>query len=96
MNSLKSATTQAKPTLTTATTSTDPNTTANDIKIKVGRISDLLDEAISSRVSKEVLNNSTNQALVLAKLANEIYFSYGRALGESPAAMSNGWNDYAR
>jgi hypothetical protein len=35
------------------------------------------------------LNNSTTQALVLANLANEVYFSYGRALGESQSDMSN-------
>lgn len=35
-----------------------------------------------------VLNNSTTQALVLSRLANLIYLSYSRALGESPAAMS--------
>lgn len=35
-----------------------------------------------------MLNNSTTQALVLAKLGNEIYLSYGRAVGESPAAIS--------
>jgi hypothetical protein len=35
------------------------------------------------------VNNATTQALVLANLANEAYFSYGRALGESQSAMSN-------
>ena len=53
------------------------------------RSGDLLGEAISSRVPKETLNNSTTQALVLANLANEVYLSYGRALGESPSSMSN-------
>lgn len=88
LNSLKTVTitTQSKPTLTTSTAAANP---ANDIKAKVSRISDLLGEAVSSRVSKESLNNSTTQALVLANLANEIYFSYGRALGESAVAMSN-------
>jgi hypothetical protein len=43
---------------------------------------------MSSWVSKQVLNNSTTQALVLANLGNEIYLSYGRALEESPACMS--------
>ncbi|MBV9176602.1 MAG: hypothetical protein JO297_06160 [Nitrososphaeraceae archaeon] len=86
LNSLKSAITQSKP---SSNTTTATNNTINDIKTKVTRVSDLLGEAISSRVSKEVLNNSTTQALVLANLANEIYFSYGRALGESPTTMSN-------
>jgi len=53
------------------------------------RSGDLLGEAISSRVPKETLNNSITQALVLANLANEVYLSYGRALGESPSSMSN-------
>jgi hypothetical protein len=79
---LKSATTESKSALTITTGAAD------NLKTKVTRIADLLGEAISSRVSKQVLNNSTTQALVLAKLGNEIYLSYGRALGESPAAMS--------
>jgi hypothetical protein len=76
LNSLKSATTESKPTVT------------DDLKTKISRIDDLLGEAISSRVSKQVLNNSTTQALVLSRLANLIYLSYGRALGESPADMT--------
>jgi len=87
LNSLKIATTELKPTLT-ATTSTTANTSTDDLKTTITRIDDLLGEAISSRVSKQVLNNSTTQALVLSRLANLIYLSYGRALGESPAAMS--------
>jgi hypothetical protein len=87
LNSLKSATTESKPTLPT-TTSTTANAITDDLKTKITRIDDLLGEAMSSRVSKQVLNNSTTQALVLSRLANLIYLSYGRALGESPAAMS--------
>lgn len=88
LNSLKTATTtttQSKPVSTTVSTAN----ASNDIKTKVSRINDLLAEAISSRISKEILNNSTTQALVLSRLANLIYFSYGRALGESPATISN-------
>ena len=86
LNSLKTAiNNQSKPASTIVSTAN----TSNDIKTKVSRISDLLAEAISSRVSKEVLNNSTTQALVLSRLANLIYFSYGRALGESLATISN-------
>ena len=48
---------------------------ANDVKPQVDRINGLLGESISSRVTKETLNNSTTQALVLANLANEAYFS---------------------
>ena len=86
MNSLRTAiNTQSKPASTIVSTANS----SNDIKTKVSRKSDLLAEAISSRISKEVLNNSTIQALVLSRLANLIYFSYGRALGESPATISN-------
>ena len=81
LNSLKSAdTTQSKP----ASTTVSAANTSNDIKTKVSRIRDLLGEAVSIRISKEVLN----KALVLARLANLIYFIYGRALGETPAMMS--------
>jgi hypothetical protein len=86
LNSLKTAiNTQSKPASTIVSTAN----TSDDIKTKVSRISDLLAEAISSRISKEVLNNSTIQALVLSRLANLVYFSYGIALGESPATISN-------
>jgi hypothetical protein len=61
----------------------------NGIKTKVDIINGLSDEARSSPLTKEQLNNSTIQALVLANLANEVYFSYGRALGESQSAMSS-------
>jgi hypothetical protein len=61
----------------------------NDIKVKVDMINGLLGAAVSSRLTKEQLNNSTTQALVLANMANEVYFSYGGALGESPSTMSN-------
>ena len=83
MNSLKNITTNA------STTAAAPTDSVNDIKTQVDKINGLLGEAISSRVSKETLNNSTTQALILANLANEVYFSYGRALGESQSAMSN-------
>ena len=60
LNSLKSAdTTQSKP----ASTTVSAANTSNDIKTKVSRIRDLLGEAVSIRISKEVLNNSTTQAL---------------------------------
>jgi hypothetical protein len=88
LNSLKSATIQSKPNSYNAATTTTAANIANDVKTKVTRIGDLLGEAMSLLVSKEVLNNSTTQALVLANLGNEIYFSYGRALGESSAIMS--------
>jgi hypothetical protein len=87
LNSLKNATSinQSK---SSSTISMAANS-ANNIKAQVDRINGLLGEAVSSRVTKEQLNNSTTQALVLASLANEVFFSYGRALGEPPSAMSD-------
>ena len=85
LNSLKNATiNQSK-----SASITSDMTPANDIKAKVDMINDILGEAVSSRLTKEQLNNSTIQALVIANLANEVYFSYGRAIGESPSTMSN-------
>src|SRR5689334_1721525 len=84
-NELTSALNSLKDT-SSSTTGADPT---NNIKTKVDRINGLLGEAVSSRVPKEIVNNATTQALVLANLANEAYFSYGRALGESQSAMSN-------
>ena len=81
--------TSALNSLKDATASTTAADSGNNIKTTVKRINGLLGEAISSRIPKETLNNSTTQALVLANLANEVYFSYGRALGESPSTMSN-------
>jgi hypothetical protein len=86
LNSLKSSTTQLKPASTTTVTTSN---TANDVSAKVSRINGLLDEAVSSRINREVLKNATTQALVLARLGNLIYFIYGRALGESPSMMSS-------
>jgi hypothetical protein len=61
LNSLKDA--------SSSTTGADPT---NDIKTNVDRINGLLDEAVSSRVPKEIVNNATTQALVLTNLANEV------------------------
>jgi fructose-bisphosphate aldolase class 1 len=72
-----------------STTNTVTSNLKDDIKSKVEMINGLLAEAVSSRLTKEQLNNSTTHAPVLANLANEVYFSYGRALGESPSSMSN-------
>ena len=71
--SLKNAT-ETKPTTTAGTNGNNINTT-------VARINGLLDEAISSRISHNALNNATTQALVLSNIANEIYNNYGKALG---------------
>jgi len=81
--------TSALNSLKNATSTSTAAVPTNDIKTKVDRISGLLGEAVSSRLSRTILNNSTTQASVLANLANEVYFSYGRAFGESPSSMSN-------
>lgn len=52
-------------------------------------ISNLLDEAVSVRIGKDVLNNPKTQALVLANLGNEIYISYGDALGLPPSTIAS-------
>jgi hypothetical protein len=48
-------------------------TSLTDIDEKVNLINDILDEAVSVRISESDLNNSTVQALVVANTANEIY-----------------------
>ncbi len=53
------------------------------IQDKIFNLSGLLDEAISARVAKDIISNSTNQALVLSNLGNEIFYSYGQALGNT-------------
>ena len=59
-------------------------TSLTDIDDKVNLINDILDEAVSVRISESDLNNSTVQALVVANTANEIYKKYADALGISP------------
>jgi hypothetical protein len=59
-------------------------TSFTDINEKVKLINDILDEAVSVRISESDLNNSTVQALVVANTANEIYKKYADALGISP------------
>src|SRR5918911_1108597 len=46
---------------------------------KTGMIPAIYDNGTHSRIPRQTLNNSTTYALVLANLANEAYFSYGRA-----------------
>jgi len=57
---------------------------SNSIQSKVTNIGNLLDEAVSVRISKDLTDNPKTQALVLANLGNEIYNSYGNALGLPP------------
>ena len=62
---------------------------SSSIQDKINNLSGLLDEAISARVAKDIVNNSTTQALVLANIGNEIFYSYGRALGFPYAKLAN-------
>ena len=62
---------------------------SSSIQDKINNLGGLLDEAISARVPKDIVNNSTNQALVLANIGNEIFYSYGQALGFSYAKLAN-------
>ena len=59
------------------------------IQDKINNLGGFLDEAISSRVPKDIVNNSTNQALVLANIGNEIFLSYGQALGFPYMKLAN-------
>lgn len=62
---------------------------SSSIQDKISNLGGLLDEVVSARVAKDVLNNSTNQALVLANMGNEIFYSYGQALGFPYAKLAN-------
>jgi hypothetical protein len=59
------------------------------IQDKIDKLGGLLQEAVSARVMKDAVNNSTNQALVLANLGNEIFYSYGQAIGFPHAKLAN-------
>ena len=52
-------------------------------------IGNLLDEAVSVRISKDLIDNPKTQALVLANLGNEIYNNYGNALGLPSSTVAN-------
>ncbi len=62
---------------------------SSSIQDKINNLGGLLDEAISARVAKDIVNNSTNQALVLANIGNEIFYSYGQALGFPYPKLAN-------
>ena len=67
-------------------------TSANEtssIQNNIYNLSGLLDEAISTRVAKDIVNNSTNEALVLANIGNELFYSYGQALGIPYTNLAN-------
>jgi len=77
---LMSSLNDLKNTVTSSPPSPSSGSNSGSIQSKVMKISNLLDEAVSVRISKDVLNNPKTQALVLANLGNEIYISYGDAL----------------
>jgi hypothetical protein len=55
----------------------------------VTNIGNLLDEAVSVRISKNLIDNPKTQALVLANLGNDIYNNYGATLGLSPSTVAS-------
>jgi hypothetical protein len=65
----------------TVTSPASSPSSSNSIQSKVTNIDNLLDEAVTVRISSNLLNNPKTQALVLANLANRIYNNYGKALG---------------
>ncbi|MGC2570711.1 MAG: hypothetical protein WA364_04295 [Candidatus Nitrosopolaris sp.] len=71
------------------TTATSSSYNSSTVQSKVTNIVNLLDEAVSVRIGKDLLDNPKTQALVLANLANEIYNSYGNALGLPSNMVAN-------
>ena len=65
------------------------NESSSSVRDKIYNLSGLLDEAVSARVAKDIVNNSTNQALILSNIGNEIFYSYGQALGFPYARLAN-------
>lgn len=74
---------------TTVATAPNSNPDSSSVQSKVINIGNLLDEAVSVRISKDLMDNPKTQALVLANLGNEIYDNYGNALGLPPSAVAN-------
>jgi hypothetical protein len=68
---------------------TSTNTGSQSIQDKIFNLSGLVNEAVSARVAKDIINNSTNQALILSNLGNEIFYSYGQALGFPYPKLAN-------
>jgi hypothetical protein len=62
---------------------------STSIQSRITNIGNLLDEAVSVRISKDLIDNPKTQALVLANLGNEIYNSYGNALGLPPSTITS-------
>ena len=67
----------------------DPNNiTKAQITKTVSDLESVLDEAISVRISDDILNNSTIQALRLATLVNEVDINYANSFNVQPHNMS--------
>jgi hypothetical protein len=75
--------------LKTTVASSPSNSNPSLVQSKVANIGNLLDEALSVRISKDLINNPKTQALVLANFGNEIYNNYGAALGLPPGTVAN-------
>ena len=70
-------------------TSSSSLSNSTSIQSRITNIGNLLDEAVSVRISKDLTDNPKTQALVLANLGNEIYNSYGNALGLPPSTITS-------
>ena len=88
LNDLKISLSQDTPT-TAINNKPSLSNNSSVIQDKIDKLGGLLDEAISTRVNKDAVNNSTNQALVLANIGNEIFYSYGQALGFPYPKLAN-------
>ena len=75
--------------LKTTIASPSSNSNSSSVQSKVTNIGNLLDEAVSVRISKDLIDNPKTQALVLANLGNEVYNNYGNALGLPPSTVAN-------
>src|SRR5215472_2453405 len=75
--------------LKTTMASSPSSSSSSTVQSKVTNIGNLLDEAVSVRISKDLLDNPKTQALVLANLGNEIYSNYGNALGLPPSTVAS-------
>ena len=69
--------------------SPSPNSNPSSVQSKVTYIGNLLDEAVSARISKDLMDDPKTQALVLANLGNEIYKNYGAALGLASSTVAS-------
>ena len=88
LNDLKISLSQDTPT-TAINNKPSLSNNSSVIQDKIDKLGGLLDEAISARVNKDAVNNSTNQVLVLANIGNEIFYSYGQALGFPYPKLAN-------